>query len=106
MNLTRWQTTVRIVLPQAWLNRIIEPRALRAPRLAKHPWVNSSTTSSIRNLRPSRVRSSTKCEVKTWLRCSGQSRIQEPSASHSRSTHVAFTSQSAARSEAVIFLWP
>ena len=58
--------------------------SFRATRMARHSRVNSSTTQSMRNLRPSRVRSSTKSYAHTWLGRSGRSRTQEPSFSHKR----------------------
>jgi hypothetical protein len=57
----------------------------RATLIASASRVNSSTTQSIRNLRLSRVRSSTKSSAQTWFARSGRSRMQDPSASQSRS---------------------
>ena len=56
----------------------------RPTRIAKASRVNSSTTFSVRNLRPSRVRSSTKSYAQTWFGRSGRSRTQEPSFSQRR----------------------
>src|SRR5262249_51321748 len=42
--------------------------SLRATRIARHSWVNSSSTLSIRYLRPSWVRSSTKSDMIALLR--------------------------------------
>src|SRR4051812_20669354 len=56
----------------------------RDTRMAKHSWVNSSMMLSMRNLRPSWVRSSTKSYDQTWLGRSARSRMHDPSFSHSR----------------------
>ena len=58
--------------------------SLRATRIDRHSRVNSSTTFSSRNLRPSRVRSSIKSYAQTWFARSGRSRTHDPSFSHSR----------------------
>src|SRR3979411_3194426 len=52
--------------------------------MARHSWVNSSMMLSMRNLRPSWVRSSTKSYDQTWLGRSARSRMHDPSFSHSR----------------------
>src|SRR5947207_14823305 len=52
--------------------------------MAKHSWVNSSMMLSMRNLRPSWVRSSTKSYDQTWLGRSARSRMHDPSFSHRR----------------------
>jgi hypothetical protein len=58
--------------------------SLRATRMARHLWVNPSTTFSIRILHPSWVRSSTKSYDQTWFGRSGLSRTQDPLLSQSR----------------------
>ena len=86
--------------------------------------VNSSTTFSILDLRPSRARSSTKSQAHTWFARSGRRRTQEPSFSHSRprlgcrrgtfspsrrqmrSTRLWLRRQPSARSSAVTRRWP
>lgn len=55
----------------------------RSTLIARHSRVNSSITVSMRNLRPSCVRSCTKSYAHTWFRCRGRSRIHEPSLNHS-----------------------
>src|SRR5439155_5265432 len=52
--------------------------------MARHSWVNSSMMLSMRNLRPSWVRSSTKSYDQTWLGRSARSRMHDPSFSHRR----------------------
>src|SRR5437763_2301763 len=56
----------------------------RDTRMARHSWVNSSMMLSMRNLRPSWVRSSTKSYDQTWLGRSARSRMHDPSFSHRR----------------------
>src|SRR5207237_9558009 len=52
--------------------------------MARHSWVNSSMMLSMRNLRPSWVRSSTKSYDQTWVGRSARSRMHDPAFSHSR----------------------
>src|SRR5207237_8359354 len=52
--------------------------------MARHSWVNSSMMLSMRNLRPSWVRSSTKSYDQTSLGRSARSRMHDPSFSHRR----------------------
>jgi hypothetical protein len=58
--------------------------SLRATRTASAPRANSSATRGMRNLRPPRVRSSTRSWARTRLRRSGRSRAREPSPGHGR----------------------
>ena len=60
------------------LQHIVRP-SRRATTMARQRRVNSSITHSMRNVRPSSVRSCTKSYDQTWLGRSGRSRTHDPS---------------------------